>query len=212
VPQIGDSFFFVNEYQAGQPVVNQPRHSTVRVVVFQGSKGVNRMKKFVASALVAGAFVAASPAMAATTIALTQGMDGTYSGNTGSVTPMVGEFNDTYEFVAPTAGVVSANVISLSITGGLQLMAGSLNGTALTLSKVSDYIYTLTLPEAHIPSITNPQTLFIKGNSSGGGSYTANVSFAAVPEPATWALMILGFGVVGYSMRRRPAVRYSQAI
>lgn len=29
----------------------------------------------------------------------------------------------------------------------------------------------------------------------------------AVPEPATWMLAILGFGVVGYAMRRRPANR-----
>ncbi|WP_294196510.1 PEPxxWA-CTERM sorting domain-containing protein [uncultured Sphingomonas sp.] len=29
---------------------------------------------------------------------------------------------------------------------------------------------------------------------------------AAVPEPGTWALMILGFGAVGYSMRRKKAV------
>ncbi len=34
----------------------------------------------------------------------------------------------------------------------------------------------------------------------------------AVPEPGTWALMILGFGVVGYAMRRRPSVRFAQAI
>lgn len=30
-----------------------------------------------------------------------------------------------------------------------------------------------------------------------------NVTLAAVPEPATWGLMILGFGVVGGSMRYR---------
>jgi hypothetical protein len=27
-----------------------------------------------------------------------------------------------------------------------------------------------------------------------------------VPEPATWAMMMLGFGGVGYSMRRRSNV------
>ena len=29
----------------------------------------------------------------------------------------------------------------------------------------------------------------------------------AVPEPATWALMLLGFGMVGYAMRKRGTVR-----
>jgi hypothetical protein len=29
---------------------------------------------------------------------------------------------------------------------------------------------------------------------------------AAVPEPATWAMMLFGFGAIGYSMRRRRAV------
>ncbi|RYF16321.1 MAG: PEP-CTERM sorting domain-containing protein [Oxalobacteraceae bacterium] len=32
---------------------------------------------------------------------------------------------------------------------------------------------------------------------------TAQVYAAAVPEPATWAMMILGMGVVGFAMRRR---------
>jgi PEP-CTERM motif len=31
------------------------------------------------------------------------------------------------------------------------------------------------------------------------------VSLAAVPEPASWALMIGGFGLVGFAMRRRKA-------
>lgn len=30
-----------------------------------------------------------------------------------------------------------------------------------------------------------------------------SLSIAAVPEPATWALMILGFGLIGSAMRRR---------
>ena len=29
------------------------------------------------------------------------------------------------------------------------------------------------------------------------------VSVAAVPEPATWAMMLLGFGAIGFAMRRR---------
>lgn len=33
-----------------------------------------------------------------------------------------------------------------------------------------------------------------------------------VPEPATWAMMLAGFGIVGHAMRRRKAtVRYAQA-
>jgi len=34
---------------------------------------------------------------------------------------------------------------------------------------------------------------------------------SAVPEPSIWALMIVGFGIVGASMRRRPLVRVTYA-
>lgn len=33
--------------------------------------------------------------------------------------------------------------------------------------------------------------------------------FHAVPEPATWALMILGFGAIGAAMRQRPVTRHA---
>jgi hypothetical protein len=51
------------------------------------------------------------------------------------------------------------------------------------------------------------------GGSSGGGSSGGGTPpVAAVPEPGTWMLMILGFGAIGSVMRRRaragrPAVR-----
>ena len=44
--------------------------------------------------------------------------------------------------------------------------------------------------------------------------YFTNVSFdqvAAVPEPATWAMLIAGFGLVGGAMRRRPTARVTYA-
>ena len=36
---------------------------------------------------------------------------------------------------------------------------------------------------------------------------TVSLSFGVVPEPATWALLITGFGMVGYAARRRGAAR-----
>ncbi len=41
------------------------------------------------------------------------------------------------------------------------------------------------------------------------GSSTLRISAvaAAVPEPTTWAMMLVGFGSIGYAMRRRSKVR-----
>ena len=49
-------------------------------------------------------------------------------------------------------------------------------------------------------------TLAINGNNSGAGSLGGSITIrqaAAVPEPATWAMMLFGFGAVGFAMRRR---------
>ena len=47
---------------------------------------------------------------------------------------------------------------------------------------------------------------FASKDATSFGAALDNVSVAAVPEPATWAMMILGFGLVGGSMRRRRAI------
>ena len=49
---------------------------------------------------------------------------------------------------------------------------------------------------------------------NGFGSFQNNVSFAtastaAVPEPATWAMMLIGFGAIGLAIRRRARARTS---
>jgi hypothetical protein len=47
--------------------------------------------------------------------------------------------------------------------------------------------------------------LTINGISPNSGSFTGNVRITtgAVPEPGTWAMMLLGFGAVGFTMRRQ---------
>ena len=39
--------------------------------------------------------------------------------------------------------------------------------------------------------------------SSSNSFESDNFAVAAVPEPATWAMMIMGFGTIGALMRRR---------
>lgn len=43
-------------------------------------------------------------------------------------------------------------------------------------------------------------------NSTGLNGVTFSAAAAAVPEPATWAMMILGMGAVGYAMRCRKVI------
>ncbi|WP_255602578.1 FxDxF family PEP-CTERM protein [Polymorphobacter megasporae] len=51
-------------------------------------------------------------------------------------------------------------------------------------------------------------TIAYSGTTSGapasvGSSVTFALATAAVPEPASWALMLAGFGMVGFAARRR---------
>lgn len=46
-------------------------------------------------------------------------------------------------------------------------------------------------------------TLFVKGKNTRTGSLGGTITIAALPEPGTWAMMIIGFGAVGFSLRRK---------
>jgi hypothetical protein len=61
-------------------------------------------------------------------------------------------------------------------------------------------------------------TLTISFNSTGGSSYSSSATLLvdgntpAVPEPTTWAMMLVGFGMVAVAARyRRRSVKVSLA-
>ncbi|KQT34986.1 hypothetical protein ASG29_02270 [Sphingomonas sp. Leaf412] len=60
-------------------------------------------------------------------------------------------------------------------------------------------------------NLGNSVSQYVAVPGGDGNDYSGNVRLdvvaaAGVPEPATWGLMILGFGAVGGSMRRRKSV------
>lgn len=50
---------------------------------------------------------------------------------------------------------------------------------------------------------TLPIANFVLTSDDSNGVSIDNATFAAVPEPASWAMMIAGFGMAGFAMRRR---------
>lgn len=62
-----------------------------------------------------------------------------------------------------------------------------------------------------IPMLVSPVVLPPAGGGGGSGNFfppapPIPVTPGAVPQPAAWAMMVTGFGLVGLSLRRSPAV------
>jgi hypothetical protein len=65
------------------------------------------------------------------------------------------------------------------------------------------------LPDTFLPA--GQYTLTINGNNSNTGSLGGSITIAAIPEPATWALMLIGLGAVGWQLRRSNRTGLAQA-
>ncbi|HMJ06002.1 MAG TPA: PEPxxWA-CTERM sorting domain-containing protein [Chthoniobacterales bacterium] len=76
---------------------------------------------------------------------------------------------------------------------------GGFAATGVNLNLVGTQLFTGTL--------TNPTfklgTFALCDCSFGTPNYSLSITSGAVPEPATWAMMLIGFGAIGLTMRRR---------
>jgi hypothetical protein len=160
-------------------------------------------------AAIAVALLTAAPAAANATTFITLGAaapDGSISGVFGNTGIAGGDFIDVISFELPAAGLTSATITSILVnpTTDVTFTSVFLNGMAFDIKQTADPEYWFL---KNLPTLSGTQTLTINGTSGAAGSYGGTIAFGAVPEPATWAMMILGFGMVGAGLRmaRRPA-------
>jgi hypothetical protein len=179
---------------------------------------VGKFKYLVAGAI--GSIAFATGANAAVITAQIDGNAGSFQNPTVQCTPTVTScpngqtFTDTVQFTTPTGfNTVSAILNSTFNTSNpltnLNFDSVTLNnGTTTFAFNTVNGVFDSASREL-IPLVAGATNLLtINGTTFGDASYSGTLSFgqtAAVPEPATWALMLMGFGAVGFSMRRRRA-------
>jgi len=161
------------------------------------------MKKLLIGAVLAASMLAAAPAAnAATHINLpAPSADGSLSYGYKEEGIGAGNFAYTYTFNYPTNGLASTWLTSITVKKD---SATDVNFTSVVLNGQVFDISNGLKDEASLEGYlvgTELQTLTVNGWSGGNGQYTIDFAFGAVPEPATWAMMIVGFAGAGVGIR-----------
>lgn len=156
----------------------------------------------------------AAPASAATTINNSSFYydqadgTGTFSAAVGGT----GTFSVAYPFnVGPSAGTAGLSISSIvlktsAIISGLTV---DLNGTQYAFTSVpttdsSGKVSYVTSGSFTQSVLAGVQNLVVSGSIASTTSFSGTLGFiTSVPESSTWAMMILGMGAVGVSLRRR---------
>ena len=122
-----------------------------------------------------------------------------------------GTFQDIFQFIIPQTGVgsgsLSTSTTAFGVSTDTDITSVLINGlTAARMVSADGLSEFFSISNVPITSGAVNQ-IVVNGVSRGQGSFGGNATFvpSAVPEPATWAFMLIGFGAVGYSMRKRPS-------
>jgi hypothetical protein len=113
-------------------------------------------------------------------------------------------FDDTYLFTIPQNGLGSGGIVTSFSNANVQVIIDKLYiNDVLYPVGATDSGYSRTVNG--IPIVSGIQnSIRVVGTVIGSGNYVGNATFtAAVPEPASWAMMIVGFGAIGAATRRR---------
>jgi hypothetical protein len=124
----------------------------------------------------------------------------------GTGTSSFGSFG--YSHTACTTGATGPVTGTYIIDFGLDQFSGTFAGTSAATSTAGlfDLVFTYDILAGTgrfaggTGSFNQSGTVDVRG----GPPSRLSLNFSAVPEPATWAMMLLGFGWIGIALRRRP--------
>jgi hypothetical protein len=112
-------------------------------------------------------------------------------------------FDDSFTFTIPQNGTGSGS-ISTSFSSDLNKIVLTdliINGTSYPITGTSSgQIATVGFVPITAFALNSIRVI---GYSVGAGGFSGTATFTAVPEAATWAMMLVGFGALGLTMRRR---------
>lgn len=121
-----------------------------------------------------------------------------------------------------TAGIASALTTAFSTTSLTDYNNALATVQAFLANPANTAVYTkLGDPQGLDRQLSNvalnPSLFYVISIDGTGGNansiYSGNLTSTSVPEPATWAMMLAGFGLVGFAMRRQrqshPKVRFA---
>jgi len=127
------------------------------------------------------------------------------SGVSQTFSTIVGEKYDVKFYISGAPNPTVHPIKTIAVTAGsAPTMDYNFNASNNSLTnmgwQVENYDFTATSTSTTLSFVNDPE----RGAGPAGQPYRLaldNVSVTAVPEPATWAMMILGFGFAGSSLR-----------
>ena len=120
----------------------------------------------------------------------------------GSSQTFIGSSQFSFSNVAGTFGGIAGTASTISFGNGI---FASLSITAPNLGFTQFNAPTLFSGSPNAPTFLTGSFALINP-FFGNGQLTISPVAAAVPEPASWGMMILGIGAIGFAMRRRQKI------
>jgi hypothetical protein len=168
-------------------------------------------KKLVSLAAMLTASVFATSAQAAQTLTIT-GPSGTFgddqvvctaAANTGPCS-----FTRSFEFVTPAgfnlASITISSIATANSLTNIDFSTVTFNGISFDTLSTGTSEFRNLINQSLVTGGNN--VLSVTGTTGGNAAFSGNLSFAsmaAVPEPTTWMLMLMGMAGIGFSMRRK---------